>query len=63
MSEQLYKVRLRLIDKASWDRPYDWLYEHGLQHHYVNAYFNRPSDVIVVLNDRNTALMLKLALS
>jgi len=63
MSEPLYKVRLRLIDKESCDRPYDWLCENERQHHFVNAYFNRPSDVIVVLNDRDTALILKLALS
>jgi hypothetical protein len=63
MSKPLYKVRLRLIDKVSWDSPYDWLCENDLQHHYVNAYFNKPSDVVVVLTDCNTAIMLKLALA
>ena len=63
MSEPLFKVRLKLEDKSSWDRPYEWLCERNLEHHYVNVYYNRPADVIVVLNDRDTAIMLKLALA
>jgi fatty acid desaturase len=62
MTQQLWKVRLCLRNKASWDAPYEWLCEHNLHHHYVNIYYNEP-DVIVVLKDRTSALMLKLALA
>ncbi|MEC3910079.1 hypothetical protein U5A82_06195 [Sphingobium sp. CR2-8] len=47
---------------------YDWLEQSDRKTHYVNVYDNTDDDtghgeLIVVLNDRNTALMMKLALS
>lgn len=45
-----------------------WLIENGRRSHYVMRYVNvddlaGTSEMVVVLNDRNTALMLKLALA
>lgn len=45
-----------------------WLAENERKHHYVNSYVNDAphSDMlewVVVLNDRDTAIMLKLALA
>ncbi len=44
-----------------------WCKERGLERHLVNAYLNpmvgRTANVVVVLNDRDTAIMLKLALT
>lgn len=45
-----------------------WLHEQGRGHHYVMSYLNDTLDLdaaqlVVVLNDRDTAVLLKLALA
>jgi hypothetical protein len=68
MREQLFKAHLAFDpDAPPWrSRIGEWLRENSRTHHFVNAYLTghplRPT-VVVVLNDRTTAIMLKLALS
>lgn len=78
MSEPLYKAifHYSVGDLMSRDgrsvgllkRIEQWLDEHGRRHHYVMAYLNDDPDdqdageLVVVLNDRDTALMLKLSM-
>ena len=67
MSEHLYKARFDFDPNAfPWrSRITQWLRDNNRVEHFVNAYFNghplRPT-IVVVLNDRTTALLLKLAL-
>ena len=73
MTQQLYKAVLRIgngneDEKARlvqrvflYGQLQNWLTEQDKRSHYVNSYYNDEA-LIVVLSDRNTALMLKLAL-
>lgn len=76
-SEPLFKavIRYRHPDLFSGNieavdihtRLVEWLADNGRANHYVNAYLNctpcgDSGELVVVLTDRNTAIMLKLAL-
>lgn len=79
MREQLYKAvfRFSVAEYLTGDpkgvarigtRASEWFEESGRAHYYVNSYLNdnAPGDVlewVVVLNNRTTAIMLKLALT
>lgn len=67
MTQQLYKaVFKRRPAKRGWRNHFtDWLEANGRLDHLVNIYSNDGPiryEMVVVLSDRNTALMLKLAL-
>jgi hypothetical protein len=65
MSEPLYKAHFALDpDALPWrSRVTRWLRDNNRTHHVVNAYANDTQGFIVVLRDRTTAIMLKLALA
>lgn len=62
MKPDLYKVHLTLQDRHSYDRLYGYLAGLGLEHHLLAIYFNDDAGIVVVLNNRDAAIMLKLAL-
>lgn len=65
MNEPEYEVVLPLVG----DNPYEWLTAHNLQHHFIRSEL-KPVPIngrmalrlAVILSDRNTALMMKLAI-
>ncbi|WP_156167028.1 hypothetical protein [Sphingomonas sp. Ag1] len=69
MNEQLFKAEFtaRQDRRGGWRRHIiEWLEENNRIQHLVSIYLNGnvlAPDVVVVLNDRNTALLLKLALA
>lgn len=75
MSEPLFKVRVRypfdpndrgrnwdnaveLVDRAS-----VWLFENNRMNHHVNVYDNDAEGLTFVVDNRTTAILLKLALA
>jgi hypothetical protein len=78
MTQQLYKARFHykwstpLARKQYWTDKWqeiaDWLKRTKQWSNYVNHYLNvddaaRTSELVIVLNDRDTALQLKLAMA